>query len=308
MKHKLLVLTRDNSAYYEAIRRHNLPDLEVLDDSPNSVFEADVWLAEPKLAAPLLAHASQLAWVQSTFAGVDALTKSRRHHHYQLTNIKNLFGPMMSEYVFGHILALYRHHTKYSQLQRNSHWQALPLRQLRGKRMVLLGTGDIGQHICQTAHQFGIEVIGVNRSGTPKAPFDMTLSIQQLDSALPGADLVVCVLPSTDETVNLFDKHRLQLLKPGTIFVNVGRGDLVDEQALILHLSLNPTSHAVLDVYRQEPLPEDNPLWKCQNAILTPHVAAPSTTEDVVRQFADNYLRFIANQPLNNQIDFALGY
>ncbi|GLP95754.1 D-2-hydroxyacid dehydrogenase [Paraferrimonas sedimenticola] len=308
MSHKLLVLTRDNQAYYDALAKHDLPQLTVLDDSPNSVFEANIWLAEPKLAAPLLAHASKLVWMQSTFAGVDALMNHRRHTGYQLTNIKNLFGPMMSEYVFGHVLALYRHHTKYSQLQRNSHWQALPLNQLRGKRLVLLGTGDIGQHLCNTAHQFGVEVVGVNRTGRAQAPFDVTLSIEQLDTVLPSADLVVCVLPSTDETVNLFNKHRLQLLKPGAIFVNVGRGDLVDEQALILHLSLNPTSHAILDVFKQEPLPEDNPLWKCQNAILTPHVAAPSTTEDVVQQFVDNYHRFISEQPLSNRVSFALGY
>lgn len=126
MGHKLLLLTKANQQYRDLIEAQKLPDLEILDDNPAGIIEADIWLAEPKLAAPLLPHAKNLQWLQSSFAGIDALMSLRGRKDYQLTNIKGIFGPLMSEYLFGYLLAHIRGHGFYRQQQQQKQWQVQP--------------------------------------------------------------------------------------------------------------------------------------------------------------------------------------
>ena len=306
--HKVIVLTHCNPAYEEAMTKLKLPDLKILPKKTLNLPKADIWLAEPHIAAPLLPKGKVLKWIQSTFAGVDILLKKEHHQDIQLTRIKQIFGPMISEYVFSYILSRTRQHYHYRQLQRHRRWQTLPYEPLSEKNMLILGTGDIGKHLCETANHFGLNTVGVNRNGNCPKPFKKTVNIHKLDQHLPTADIVVCCLPSTDETKGLFDAKRLGLLKSTSLFINIGRGDLVNHQALLLHLSLNPASHAVLDVFEQEPLKETHPIWQCPNATITPHVAAPSQIKDVIEQFAENYLRFLKNEPLINKVDKEIGY
>lgn len=123
MGHKLLLLTKANEQYRQLIEAQQLPGLELLDDNPANIAEANIWLAEPKLAAPLVPHAKQLKWLQSSFAGIDALMGPRARKDYQLTNIKGIFGPLMSEYLFGYLLAHVRGHQFYQAQQRQKSWQ-----------------------------------------------------------------------------------------------------------------------------------------------------------------------------------------
>lgn len=311
MGHKLLLLTKVNEQYRQLIEAQQLPGLELLDDNPANISQADIWLAEPKLAAPLLPHAKQLQWLQSSFAGIDALMGPRARKDYQLTNIKGIFGPLMSEYLFGYLLAHVRGHHFYQQQQQQKSWQvqgAMRHSSLQGMQLLLLGTGSIAQHVAKTAKHFGMHVTGVNRSAREVEGFDVILPLSQLAQTLSQSDVVTNLLPSTPETRQLLNESMLAKLKADAILVNVGRGDVLDLDALNAQLIAHPAQQAILDVFMQEPLPATHPIWERPNAIITPHISAPSHPEQIVSIFCDNYRRYIAAQPLQNQVDFTQGY
>lgn len=300
---KIMILTHSNPAYIQALEKLQLPDFEILKKTIDNLSKADIWIAEPHIAAPLLPKAKSLKWIQSTFAGVNALVSKNKQQSFEITRINQTFGPLISEYVFSYILAKTRQHYHYRQLQRHSRWQTLPYEPLSAQTMLILGTGYIGQHLCKTAIHFGLNVIGINQHQVCPKPFSSVVSLEKLDDILPTADIVACCLPSNQDTTQLFDAERLKLLKSTASLINVGQGDLIDHQALLLHLSLHPASMAVLDVFEVEPLRESHPLWQCPNAIITPHIAAPSQISDVVEQFAENYTRFLNQEPLKNKIN-----
>lgn len=311
MGHKLLLLTKANQQYRDLIEAQNLPDLELLDDNPASIIDADIWLAEPKLAAPLLPHAKNLQWLQSSFAGIDALMSLRGRKDYQLTNIKGIFGPLMSEFVFGYLLAHIRSHGFYRQQQQQKQWQVQPpIRHssLQGMRLLILGTGSIAQHLAQTAKHFGIHVTGINRSGNTVEGFDAIEAMANLAQKLTQADVVVNLLPSTPATQSLLNADTLGKLKDDAVLFNVGRGDALDLDALNIQLIAKPAQQAVLDVFAQEPLPNSHPIWERGNAIITPHISAPSHPAQIVEIFSQNYRRYISGETLQNRIDFSKGY
>ncbi|MFQ6371643.1 D-2-hydroxyacid dehydrogenase [Shewanella sp. YIC-542] len=307
MVHKLLLLTRENPRY-QALLQQALPDLQLLDDAPASIAQADIWLAEPALAAPLLPHAKELKWLQSTFAGVEKLLTPKSRTDYRLTNIKGIFGPLMSEYVFGYLLAHCRQQQLYRQQQRQGLWQPGEYQSLQGKNLLLLGTGSIGCHIATTARHFGMHTVGMNRSGHHPAAFADIISNDALPAALAMADVVINTLPASPATANILDEHHLARLKHGAMLFNVGRGNAVDITALSALLSRRGDLTAVLDVFVQEPLPASHPLWQQENAIITPHVAAPSFPHQVVEIFVDNFRRWQQQQPLLYQVSFQRGY
>ncbi|NMD53480.1 D-2-hydroxyacid dehydrogenase [Shewanella sp. DNRA4] len=310
MGHKLLLLTKANEQYRQLIEAQQLPDLELLDDNPANIAQADIWLAEPKLAAPLVPHAKELKWLQSSFAGIDALMGPRARKDYQLTNIKGIFGPLMSEYLFGYLLAHVRGHHFYQAQQQQKSWQVQSATRtsLQGMRLLLLGTGSIAQHVAKTAKQFGMHVTGINHSGREVEGFDVILPLSQLTQCLSHSDVVTNLLPSTPETRQLLNQSMIAKLKADAILVNVGRGDVLDLDALNAQLIAQPAQQAILDVFMQEPLPATHPIWERPNVIITPHISAPSQPEQIVRIFSDNYRRYIAAEPLQNQVDFTQGY
>lgn len=181
MRHKLLLLTRENERYRSLLASCHLPELELLDDNPANIRLADIWLAEPGLAAPLVNHASGLRWMQSTFAGVDLLVKPRQRRDYLLTNVRGIFGPLMSEYLFGYLLARQREHDLYKSQQQQKLWLPGSYKTLQGSELLLLGTGSIAKHLAQTAKHFGMKVAGINRSAKATEGFDEVATLEALD-------------------------------------------------------------------------------------------------------------------------------
>lgn len=308
MPHKLLLLTRENAIYHQLITALALPELEIVDEQPAHVAEADIWLAEPAMAAPLIPVAHSLKWLQSTFAGVDKLMQLKRPLTCQLTNVKGVFGPLMSEYVFGYLLSIYRQQREYAAQQAEQRWQEGQYRTLQGKTLLVLGTGSIGSHLAQTAHHFGMSAIGVSRRGRANAHFDEVYDISQLTKLVSRADVLVNALPHTPQTVHLIDGELLAQLPSHASFFNVGRGSAVKLDELYQLLQQRDDLTAVLDVFEQEPLSAEQPIWQQANAIITPHIAAPSFPEQVVEIFANNYQRFCQGQPLVNLVDVDAGY
>ncbi|MBU0936463.1 MAG: D-2-hydroxyacid dehydrogenase [Spirochaetes bacterium] len=320
-QHRLLVLSGENQSYRSLLQSAALPGLELLPDLPDdqvlpsdtyamqgAVPPADIWLAEPAPAAALLRAGAKPAWLQCCFAGVDKLMTADLPHDYRLTNIRGIFGPLMREYVFAFLLAQLRRVDEYRRQQQAGLWRELPAASLRGRTMLILGTGSIGAHLAASARHFGMHAQGVSLSGRAVAEFDQVYPVGQLDSLLPGADVVVSVLPATPATSQLLDARRLALLRPAAVLFNLGRGNVLDYAALLTQLRRNPRQQAILDVFPEEPLPPDSPLWSCPNLTITPHVSAPSIPQQIVDIFAANYRRYLAGQPLDGEVDFSKGY
>lgn len=311
--HTLLLLSQDNAEYRALLQQAYLPGLTILApeqeaDIQAALTKADILLGEPARLRERLTAAQALKWAQSTYAGVDALLDPDCRQDYQLTNIRGIFGPLVSEYVFAHLLSLTRHLRHYKAQQRLHNWQPIPYQSIHGKTMLIIGTGSIGQHIAHTAKHFGMTVLGISRSGREAAGFDHTYQLPALNNVLSRADVVVSVLPSTPQTRGLFDAQRINHFKPGAIFFNVGRGDAVDEGALIQALRHGNVGAAVLDVFTTEPLPTASPLWDMPNVVITPHNSGYSFPEQIVTRFSRNYLRYIEGKPMEGMVDFNLGY
>ncbi|WP_108649494.1 D-2-hydroxyacid dehydrogenase [Dongshaea marina] len=311
--HILLLLSQDNSQYEYLIGQQSLPDLQILRaddpmDAREKAGQAEIILGDPPEIAKIIDDAPALKWVQSSHAGVDALLQPKMRQDYQLTNVRHIFGPPMSEYVFAQLLGLNRHLSLYREQQRKKRWHPILYSHLHGKTMLLLGTGTIGQHVAATAKHFGMKTLGINQSGRHSDRFDRIYNTEALDKVLPQVDVIINTLPATPKTYHMLGEKQLRLCKPNAILFNVGRGSTIDTQALIEVMNDGHLGAAILDVFEQEPLPSQSPLWSIPNLIITPHISAYSFPEEVTTIFTRNYLHYINDTPLDYQIDFHRGY
>ncbi|MEF1289242.1 D-2-hydroxyacid dehydrogenase [Vibrio sp. M260118] len=302
---KVYLLTEDNTKYQQLLKQTALPDLAIT----SSRDEANILLASPPLAAKHLDEFPNLEWIQSIYAGVDALASKLDDFSGELTNVKGIFGQQIAEFVLGYSIDYYRHFNHYRQLQSQNQWQPKPYQSLANKKMVILGTGSIGAHLASVAKSFAIKPIGVNRSGIPAkhSPFESTFHIQELATAFKQADIVVNTLPNTPETENILNANSLGHCS-GALLFNVGRGSAVDEQGLLTALEDGNISHAFLDVFKQEPLDNGHIFWQHDAITITPHIAALSFPEQVVDIFTENYQRWRDGFGLINTVDLGKGY
>lgn len=252
--------------------------------------------------------------LQSTNAGVEKLL-SVIPEDVIITNVTGAFGGVISEYIIGGVLALSRKLFQYREQQRRHIWQEIPQENLLyGRNTLILGCGDIGTSTAEKLHTFGMNVTGIRRSPVPTHGFDRVFGMDMLEELLPETDLLICCLPHTPETAGLLSEKQIALLKRGALLVNVGRGSLINETALITALKNGNISGAVLDVFAQEPLPESSPLWDMKNVMVTPHISGPSFGHfpEVERRIAeicaDNISRYISGKQLVNVIDRSSGY
>jgi phosphoglycerate dehydrogenase-like enzyme len=274
--------------------------LEIYADQP-------VLLGDPMSISQVLKDMPAVKWVQSTWAGVTPLLQAERRD-YQLTGIKGVFGPQMSEYVLGHILAHELHLVDRLSAQRQRRWQPTRSGTLPGRKLGVMGTGSIGAAIAGQARNNGMVVTGLSRSGASHSSFDNVYATAEIADFLAPLDYLVSVLPDTATTRGLLNSHTLAMLPAHACFINVGRGNVVDDDALISALRDGRLGGAVLDVFDEEPVPQDSPLWDAPNLIMTPHIAAVSYPELIVPIFLENYRRYVAGQALLNKVSFENGY
>ena len=302
-----------NAEQYRDLIRQELgtdPDIGIAtsqEDVVANYSQQSVVLGSPDLLATLLASEPPVQWVQSTWAGVTPLIKLP-FKDYQLTGVKDVFGAQMGEYVLGFVLA---HEVKIARrqiAQADKQWDQSSSSRAEGKTMGVMGTGSIGRHVAEMARNLGIRVLGFNSSGKPAEPFERVYSNESLSTFLRQCDYLVGILPDLAATTDLIDQESLATMKNTSLLINVGRGNLIDELALCKALSSGEIAGAVLDVFKQEPLPPESPLWTAPSCIVTGHVAAVSHPDDIVRIFLSNLKRFAAGQPLEHLVDFAKGY
>jgi glyoxylate/hydroxypyruvate reductase len=262
-----------------------------------------------KFPASLYAKASRLSWHQVMGAGVDWALVPELPPSVVITRAPGVFGTWMSEYVLGWCLWVTQRTETYRAAQREQRWlgQLLPGR-LRGATLTLVGVGDIGRTIARAAASLGMNVIGVSRSGRAVPGVSRVYRVAALHRALAAADFVVLVAPLNDATRGMIGAAELAAMRPTAWLVNVGRGALVDEPALVRALQGRTIAGAVLDVFSTEPLPPDHPLWGLDNAAITPHISGPNLPEEIVPIFDDNLARYLAGRPLRHVVDRRRGY
>jgi phosphoglycerate dehydrogenase-like enzyme len=207
------------------------------------------------------------------------------------------------------LLALSRGFSHWTDAQRRHTWEEHPPdktpRDLRGQTLVLLGLGAIGERIARLAHAFGLRVVGVRRqTNRPAGDVDEIVSPAQLDDVLPRADWLVLACPLTAETRGLIGKEALARLRPSAHLINVARGQIVDEAALIDSLRRGALAGAYLDVFEREPLPPDSPLWDLPNVLISPHDSGASTGNPLRASelFLANLERWLRGEPLVNEV------
>jgi len=311
---KALILSKKQAdEYRRLVEKANLPELEVTATSSaaealKSGTDYEIIFGEPSLTANVLPSMSNLRWVQAMWAGVEPLLVPSLRRDYTLTNARGIFGGLMSEYVFGYLLAFERRVFEHYRLQKDRSWSPVETGSLRGKTIGLLGVGSIGARLAETAKHFGMIVRGYTRASETSPAIDAYYHGAELLDFATGLDYLICVLPNTPATRWLVDQPLFNALPPHAIFVNVGRGSAVDETALVTALKSGQIAGAVLDVFETEPLPENSPLWRLPNVFITYHTSARTIPTDMVGVFVENYNRYLRGEELQYIVDFELGY
>ena len=266
----------------------------------------------------LLAAAPKLRWVQSMSAGVERCVAipAVRERKVLLTNMQRVAGPVMAEHVLALMLAISRNLHFYIPEQRAGRWTSEvppPARSmaLQGKTVLVAGLGGIGTEVARRAHALGMKVTATRASGREGPPFVSYVGLpEELHALAREADFVVNTLPLTEQTRGLFDAKAFAVMKPGAIFINVGRGGSVVQDDLVAALRNGRLAGAGLDVTDPEPLPAGHPLYSLPNVILTPHVAADSDLGNAARWaiVRENLRRYAAGEAMLSEVALATGY
>lgn len=309
----LLIVSKDALTYKQLLENANLPQLTLHaftkpEDARASCQTCNILLSEPHLAASLLSDMPKLEWVQSSWAGITPLLQDDLRKDYRLTGVKDIFGPLMSEYVFAYILFFERRILEHIAAQKKQDWHPVLPKQLSGKTIGILGTGSIGSHVALTAQHFGLKVKGFSQSGNAKTNLDVVYAPPHLAAFLQDTDYLVNSLPDTPDTQNLLNKSSFERMKQESIFINIGRSSIVNEDVLVNALNTQQIAAAVLDVFQVEPLPKNHPLWTSPNTYITSHTSGPSFPEAIIDIFKKNYQHFINQETLEYLVDFKKGY
>ncbi len=264
-------------------------------------------------AVPGAWHAAdRLRWLHIASAGVDpVLFPGLQESDVVLTNSRGVFDGAIAEHVLGVVLAFAKDFARSWDLQKQRQWKHRESERIADRRVLVVGTGPIGRSIARMLRAAGMSVAGVGRRPREGDPdFGDVYASSELSRHLPGADYVVAVAPLTEQTKGMFDAEAFAAMKPGSRFVNVGRGELVVTSDLTAALRDGPLGGAALDVFDTEPLPVDSPLWTMENVLISPHMSGDFVgwRNTLVEVFADNFRRWRAGEPLRNVVDKQLGY
>jgi phosphoglycerate dehydrogenase-like enzyme len=256
--------------------------------------------------------ADRLRWVHTASAGVDnVLTPEVAASGVTVTNSRGVFDGAIAEYVLGLVLAFAKDMPGTWDRQRRREWQHRETERVAGATAVIVGVGPIGRAIARLLRGLGMRVRGVGRSARSGDPeFGDVGSSADLVRLVPEADYVVLAAPLTDQTRGMMGAAELDAMRPTARLINVGRGELVDEAALVAALEAGGIRGAALDVFEREPLPASSPLWVLPGVVVSPHMSADAVgwREQLGELFLDNLRRWRAGRPLRNVVDKSVGY
>ncbi|RDU35880.1 D-2-hydroxyacid dehydrogenase [Neobacillus piezotolerans] len=257
--------------------------------------------------------ARKLKWIMIMSAGMEKMPfEACARRGILVTNARGIHKIPMAEFTIGTML---QHVKQFPAIRRNEEreeWdRKVKVGELAGKHLLVLGIGAIGGETARLAKAFRMKVTGINRSGREHKDADQTDTFQNIEAYLPDADFIVSVLPSTDETYHLLNEEHFRLMKETAVFINIGRGNLVEEEILLKVMKERIIAHAYLDVFQTEPLPKGHPFWKMDNVTVTPHIS--SITENYLPRsleiFRHNFEAYRNNHgSYINVIDLSRGY
>ena len=282
------------------------------DNFKKSMANSDILLAWNFSTTNLKKIAPNLKWIHLISAGVEHLLPlDWMSDDLVLTNSSGVHAKNAGEYGLMSILMLQRHMTKITTNQKDKKFVSLFTNPIKGKTVVLVGTGALGSSMAKLVAPLGVNIIGVNKRGRKVDGCSKVITIDKIDSLLPEADFLYLAVPGTPETKNLITRERLNMLKPTCGIVNIGRQSVMDYEALCEKLKKNEIAGAILDVFSPEPIEKNSKLWGTPNLIITPHVSSDEhgnyvkLTLDI---FVKNLKLFIDNKELNNKVNQKLGY
>jgi len=275
----------------------------------NLIFKADFMLGSTRITPKVLARSKTLKLIHVTSTGVDRyMTPEFIESDIVLINSRGVHGAPVADHAMALLLSLTQDIHVAAQNQQKSLWSGLNPVGLEGKTVGLLGLGAIGQSLARRCGAFGLKVLGMRRDASRPCPYvDEILGLHEI---LSRSDFVICSLPLTRETKHILSKEAFSRMKKDSYFINVGRGPVVDEKSLIPALKEGKIKGAGLDVFQEEPLPSDSPLWKMPNVIITPHSAGdhPENRRKTFEIFVENLKRWKNGEPLLNVVDKSKGY
>jgi phosphoglycerate dehydrogenase-like enzyme len=303
------------------LTRHNMINRFITEpEDKEIVAKVNAILAETeiisgfRLPEHLVKRAPKLKWYQAMTAGIDWFVEDDLFNsEVTITTVGGIHTTVIPEFVMAQILALAKNIPHLMELKRQKQWERyLPIA-LKDKTLGILGMGNIGAEVARLAKAFGMKVIASRRSvkkETHTRYVDSLLPASAMPRILAESDFVVVALPLTKDTVKIIGAKELKLMKPSAFIINIARGSIIDQAALIRALETNKIAGAALDVFDPEPLPADSKLWEMPNVIISPHIAGSMADyhQRAVDILCKNLERYLKAQPLINMVDKKLGY
>ncbi|WP_028694630.1 D-2-hydroxyacid dehydrogenase [Pseudomonas cremoricolorata] len=308
----VLIAEKAHATYARLLADH-APDVQVLSSGDPAELQrmaadADIWLGQPDLLANLLRSGALPGWMQSTWAGITPLLREGVPQGYRLTRAVGVFGQVMAEYMLTYMLSHERDVLSRLLSQVERRWDERPGRSLEGRRVLIVGCGEIGQQVAQFLAPFGVVLRGVANRAREQSPFLEVAGLEALPRLVAETDYVLNLLPDTPATQDIYDAALLRQFNPDALLINAGRGAAIVDADLVEALRQGHLAGAVIDVCRQEPLPPKHPFWTAWGLLLTGHSAAPTSPPALVRLFVENLRAYQNGEPLRGEVDFQRGY
>ena len=313
----VLLWTDSSAAYLDAIKAAGLADRVAIETLPRKDKPSAEQLARTEalmaggVPAGLLPSMPKLRWAQAMSAGVEGwLSLPDLPAALTLTCARGTHTESMPENIIGALFHVAKPYRTVSDYQKQSKWVNTVAQPLTGKTLGILGLGAIGQEVARIAAALGMRVIGTKRRVAPMPNVAEVLPSSRTDEVLAQSDFVLLLLPATPETDNFINAARLAKMKPSAWLLNFGRGHIIKDDDLIAAVKAKKIAGALLDVFRQEPLPSEHPFWTTEGIIVLPHIGGPHPQRDrfVARLFVDNLGRFLDGAPLKEVVDRSAGY
>jgi len=298
--------------------RENFSDLEIIKSEDENVLkeeikDTDILVAMllRKFDSDLIKMGDNLKWIQSWSAGVDKFLedgnfKYLKENNIKLTSVRGIHRHSMSEQVIGYMISFTRRFNELYELQKKREWDRLKVQYLKDKTVAVFGLGAVGKEVAKKASAFNMNTIGVKRNTNVDIRYvNKIYSPNETEEVLQMADFVVVTMPLTEETRGFFGEKEFIAMSEDAYFINVARGEIVKEKELINALENEEIAGAALDVFTEEPLPKDSPLYELDNVIITPHTSGlfPDYNKEAVKVFKNNLRLFLENEKLTNVIN-----
>ncbi len=252
----------------------------------------------------------KLKYIQTTSVGVDQIPKEKLlERDILIANNKGGYSVPISEWIVMYILQIYKNSKKFYEQQQDKKWKMnFEISEMTGKKIGFIGTGTIATQGAKRLKAFDVEIWGVNTNGSDREYFDKCFSTLQMDTVFKECDVVICTIPATKETIGIINKDKFNIMKDKSVFINVGRGNILNEEDLISCIS--KFRGVALDVFQNEPLSEDNKLWSFDNVTVTPHNSwvSDKNNDRNFDMIFNNLRKYINKEPINNIMDIYKGY